>query len=80
MTKAPRMHAVNIRLKQTGFDNFSERQCCRLCPDAEHMNCPTVQNLVSVVERWALVEGGSTVVRYFVHILKPPYAAYVVPQ
>ena len=44
------------------------------------MNCPTVQNKVTVVERWALVEGGSTVVRYFVHILKPPYAAYVVPQ
>ena len=35
---------------------------------AEHMNCPTGQNKVTVVERWALVEGGSTVVRYFVHI------------
>ena len=23
MTKAPRIHAVNIRLKQTGFDNVS---------------------------------------------------------
>ena len=28
MIKAPRMHAVIIRLKQTGFDNFSGRQCC----------------------------------------------------
>ena len=25
------MHAVNIRLKQTGFENFSERQYFRLC-------------------------------------------------
>ena len=33
MTKATRMHAVNIRLKQTGFDDFSGRQCCRLCWD-----------------------------------------------
>ena len=24
------MHTVNIRLKQTGFDNFSGRQCCHL--------------------------------------------------
>ena len=31
MTKAPRMNAVNIRLKQTGFDNFSGRKCYRLC-------------------------------------------------
>ena len=31
MTKAPRIHAVNIRLKQTGFDNVSGRQCCCLC-------------------------------------------------
>ena len=31
MNKAPRMHAVNIRLKQTGFDNFSGRQFYRLC-------------------------------------------------
>ena len=35
MTRAPRIHAVNIHLKQTGFDNFSGRQCCcfagRLC-------------------------------------------------
>ena len=31
MTKAPKMHAVNILLKQTGFDNFSGRQCCCLC-------------------------------------------------
>ena len=31
MTKARRMHGVNIRLKETGFDNFSGRQCCRLC-------------------------------------------------
>ena len=30
MTKAPRMHAINICLKQTGFDNFSGRQCCCL--------------------------------------------------
>ena len=79
MTKAARMHAVNIR--DIFHDNFSERQCCRLCPDAEHMTCLTVQKKVTVVERWALVEGESTVVRYFVHILKPPYAAaYVLPQ
>ena len=35
MTRGPRIHAVNIHLKQTGFDNFSGRQCCcfagRLC-------------------------------------------------
>ena len=75
MPKAPRMHGVNIRLKQTGFDNFSERQCCHLCSDAEHMNCPpTVQNKVTVVGR------SSTVVRYFVHILKPRYVTYVVLQ
>ena len=30
MTKAPRMHAVNICLQQTGSDNFSGRQCCCL--------------------------------------------------
>ena len=30
MTKAPRIHAVNIRLKQTGLDKFSRRPCCRL--------------------------------------------------
>ena len=30
MTKSPRMHAVNIRLKQTGIDNFPGKQCCRL--------------------------------------------------
>ena len=31
MPKAPRMQAVNIRFKQTWFDNFSGRQCRRLC-------------------------------------------------
>ena len=35
MNRVPRIHAVNIHLKQTGFDNFSGRQCCcfagRLC-------------------------------------------------
>ena len=31
MTDAPRMHAVNIRLKETSFVNFSGRKCCRLC-------------------------------------------------
>ena len=31
MTKVRRMYAVNFRLKETGFDNFSGRQCCRLC-------------------------------------------------
>ena len=31
MNKAPRMHAVNIRLKQTGFDHFSWRQFYRFC-------------------------------------------------
>ena len=31
MTKAPKTHAVNILLKQTGFDNFSGIQCCWLC-------------------------------------------------
>ena len=31
MTQASRIHAVNIRLKQTGLVNFSRRQYCRLC-------------------------------------------------
>ena len=31
MTKAPRIVQWISRLKQTGFDNFSGRQCCRLC-------------------------------------------------
>ena len=43
MTKAPRMHTVNIHLKQTGFDNFSGRQCCcfarRLCSRRNGKTC-----------------------------------------